>query len=178
MADYLIRPAETRDLDAVAGIYNRIHDAEEQGRQTIGWLRDVYPVRQTAQAALDREELYVLETEGAVLGAAILNRAQVITYAQGHWAHDAPEEQVFVLHTLVIAPEAAGRGYGRAFVAFYEDLARKNGCTELRMDTNERNLAARTLYHKLGYTEVDILPTVFNGISGVNLVLLEKYLGA
>lgn len=32
MADYLIRPAETRDLDAVAGIYNRIHDAEEQGR--------------------------------------------------------------------------------------------------------------------------------------------------
>ena len=30
MADYLIRPAETRDLDAVAGIYNRIHDAEEQ----------------------------------------------------------------------------------------------------------------------------------------------------
>ena len=93
-------------------------------------------------------------------------------------AEDAPEEQVFVLHTLVIAPEAAGRGYGRAFVAFYEDLARKNGCTELRMDTNERNLAARTLYHKLGYTEVDILPTVFNGISGVNLVLLEKYLGA
>ena len=94
MADYLIRPAETRDLDAVAGIYNRIHDAEEQGRQTIGWLRDVYPVRQTAQAALDREELYVLETEGSVLGAAILNRTQVITYAQGHWAHDAPEEQV------------------------------------------------------------------------------------
>ena len=94
MADYLIRPAEARDLDAVAGIYNRIHDAEEQGRQTIGWLRDVYPVRQTAQAALDREELYVLETEGAVLGAAILNRTQVITYAQGHWAHDAPEEQV------------------------------------------------------------------------------------
>ena len=46
------------------------------------------------------------------------------------------------------------------------------------MDTNERNLAARALYHKLGYTEVDILPTVFNGISGVNLVLLEKYLGA
>lgn len=106
MADYLIRPAEARDLNAVAGIYNRIHDAEEQGRQTIGWLRDVYPVRQTAQAALDREELYVLETEGAVLGAAILNRTQVITYAQGHWAHDAPDEQVFVLHTLVIAPEA------------------------------------------------------------------------
>ena len=83
----------------------------------------------------------MLETEGAVLGAAILNRTQVITYAQGHWAHDAPEEQVFVLHTLVIAPEAAGRGYGRAFVAFYEDYARKNGCICLRIDTNERTEA-------------------------------------
>ena len=178
MTDYLIRPAEARDLDAVAGIYDRLHDAEEQGRQTIGWLRDVYPVRQTAQAALERGDLYVLEAEGAVLGAAILNQVQVDTYAQGRWAHAATEEQVFVLHTLVIAPEAAGRGYGRAFVAFSEDLARKNGCTELRMDTNERNRAARTLYRKLGYTEVDILPTVFNGIPGVNLVLLEKYLGA
>ena len=176
MADYLIRPAEARDLNAVAGIYNRIHDAEEQGRQTIGWLRDVYPVRQTAQAALDREELYVLETEGAVLGAAILNRTQVITYAQGHWAHDAPDEQVFVLHTLVIAPEAAGRGYGRAFVAFYEDLARKNGCTELRMDTNERNAAARSLYAGLGYQEVGIVSCDFNGIPGVRLVCLEKLL--
>ena len=176
MADYLIRPAETRDLDAVAGIYNRIHDAEEQGRQTIGWLRDVYPVRQTAQAALDREELYVLETEGAVLGAAILNRTQVITYAQGHWAHDAPEEQVFVLHTLVIAPEAAGRGYGRAFVAFYEDYARKNGCICLRIDTNEKNENARRMYAKLGYREAGIVPCVFNGIPGVNLVCLEKKL--
>ena len=27
---------------------------------------------------------------------------------------------VCVLHTLVISPDAAGRGYGRAFVEFYE----------------------------------------------------------
>ena len=127
MADYLIRPAETRDLDAVAGIYNRIHDAEEQGRKTIGWLRDVYPVRQTAQAALDREELYVLETEGAVLGAAILNRTQVITYAQGHWAHDAPEEQVFVLHTLVPLPQAGLHRSGYPAHCIQRDFRRKSG---------------------------------------------------
>ena len=33
------------------------------------------------------------------------------------------------------------------------------------------------MYNKLGYKEVDIVPTVFNGIPDVNLVLLEKYLG-
>ena len=59
---------------------------------------------------------------------------------------------------------------------FYEDYARGHGCPELRMDTNARNLAARRLYAGLGYREIAIVPTVFNGIPGVDLVLLEKHL--
>ena len=47
---------------------------------------------------------------------------------------------------------------------------------ELRIDTNEINLAARGLYGSLGYEEVSIVPTVFNGIPGINLVMLEKHL--
>ena len=33
------------------------------------------------------------------------------------------------------------------------------------------------MYKKYGYTEIGIVPTVFNGIEDVQLVLLEKYLG-
>ena len=79
-----------------------------------------------------------------------------------------------VLHTLVVRPDLAGRGYGRQFVAFYEQYARERGCPCLRLDTNERNAAARRLYAKLGYREAGIIPCVFNGIGGVNLVCLEK----
>lgn len=32
------------------------------------------------------------------------------------------------------------------------------------------------MYVKLGYKEIGIVPTVFNGIPGVGLVLLEKAL--
>ena len=46
----------------------------------------------------------------------------------------------------------------------------------LRMDTNAKNENARRFYKKLGYSEVGIVPCVFNGIDGVNLVLLEKKL--
>ena len=60
------------------------------------------------------------------------------------------------------------------FIRFYEDYALQHGCTELRIDTNERNMAARAMYSKYGYQEIDIVPTTFNGIAGVNLVLLEK----
>ena len=59
---------------------------------------------------------------------------------------------------------------------FYEDTARELGCTVLRMDTNEKNAAARRLYAQLGYREADIVPCAFNSIPNVRLVLLEKQL--
>ena len=79
-----------------------------------------------------------------------------------------------MLHTLTIDPNAAGKGCGRAFVAFYEQYAREKGCRALRMDTNQRNARARKLYAGLGYREIGIVPCNFNGIPGIGLVLLEK----
>ena len=81
-----------------------------------------------------------------------------------------------VLHTLVVSPRAAGNGRGRAFVRYYEEYARAQGCRYLRMDTNAKNSRARAMYQKLGYSEIGVIPTVFNGIAGVSLVLLEKAL--
>lgn len=52
----------------------------------------------------------------------------------------------------------------------------KTGCPYLRMDTNARNKTARKLYAGLGYWEAGIMPCVFNGIPGVQLVCLEKKL--
>ena len=83
---------------------------------------------------------------------------------------------VCVLHTLVISPSAFRRGLGRAFVEFYESWAKEHGFYELRIDTNVKNAGARAMYRKLGYKEIGVVPTVFNGIPDVNLVLLEKNL--
>lgn len=172
-----IRKARASDLDGVAAVYEAIHDAEEAGAAEIGWIRGVYPTRATAEAALQRGDLFVLEADGRVRGAAVINRMQVDVYAGAPWEHDVPEDAVCVLHTLVIDPAVSGQGYGAAFIRFYEDHARAAGCTELRIDTNARNSAARTMYARRGYKEIGVVPTVFNGIPGVNLVLLEKYIG-
>ena len=173
----MIRKATAQDIDAVEKLYDAIHTAEENGKQTIGWIRGIYPVRKTAEMALARDDLFVLEDDGKICGTGILNKIQVDSYAESHWEHEVPDERVCVLHTLVIDPDSAGKGYGRAFVEYYETYARENGCTELRIDTNARNEVARAMYKKHGYTEIGIVPTVFNGIEGVQLVLLEKYLG-
>ena len=170
------RKAAASDLDAVTAIYDKIHAQEDAGRVTIGWVTGVYPIRFDAEQALARGDLYVCEAEGRVAASGILNQKQVDVYAEGRWAYEAEDSAVFVLHTLTVDPALSGRGIGRAFARFYEDTARKLGCTVLRMETNEKNTAARRLYAKLGYREADIVPCAFNSIPNVRLVLLEKKL--
>lgn len=169
------RKADEEDLDDIERIYLRTHDAEETGLTRTGWLRDIYPVRATAEAALDRDDMYIALLDGRTVAAGIINRIQVDVYYDCDWKYTAPEDKVSVLHTLVVDPEARGFGIGPAFVRFWEKLAaEEQNCTVLRIDTNARNLKARKMYASLGYEERDIVPTVFNGIPGVDLVLMEK----
>ena len=85
----MIRKATEADIDAVASIYAHIHSAEEEGKAVIGWIRGVYPERQTALEALARGDLFVqtavVQGKPTVVGTAILNQRQVDVYDQAHW---------------------------------------------------------------------------------------------
>lgn len=174
----IIRRAVLEDIPGVTAIYDHILTEEENGRAVVGWIRGVYPTEKTALDALKAGTLFVLEQDGAIAAAAKIDRNQVPEYADAPWRYpNALAEQVMVLHTLVVDPAQAGRGCGTEFVRFYERYALDHGCPYLRMDTNARNTAARRLYNRLGYWEAGIVPCVFNGIPGVQLVCLEKFLG-
>ena len=172
----MIRKALQTDIPAVSLLYEKIHDAEEAGLITIGWDRAIYPTEKTAQAALEADELYVLEEDGEILASARINDEQMPAYEFAAWEHAAKSDEVLVMHTLCVLPSAAGRGLGSEFVRFYEKLALESGRPYLRIDTNERNANARRLYKKLGYKEIGIIPCEFCGIAGVNLVCIEKKL--
>lgn len=172
----IIRKATQNDIDDINKIYNKIHYLEEKGLVTIGWIKDVYPTIKTAKEALTRDDLFVIEDEGTVVASAIINQIQVNEYKNANWKYDTKENEVMVLHCLVADPNKSGKGYGKEFVSFYENYAKKHNCLELRMDTNARNTKARALYKKLDYQEIDIVDCTFNGIPNVKLVCLEKYL--
>lgn len=171
-----IRKATKNDIDCVEKIYENIHDEEEQGLTTIGWIRNVYPTRKTAEDALERKDLFVMEDENNIVAAAIINQLQVDEYKYATWKHSAKDNEIMVLHGLAVDPKRKNRGYGKAFVAFYESYAKQHNCIALRMDTNVRNTRARNLYQRLGYEEIGYVKCVFNGIPDVQLVCLEKYL--
>lgn len=172
----MIRLAEEHDIDAIAEIYEDIHTEEEAGRLSIGWKRGVYPTKQTAAESVAKGDMFVCERDGRIVASAKINKEQVDSYADGTWEHHAPDDKIMVLHTLVVSPSVMTGGIGKEFVSFYEKFALESGCPYLRMDTNERNKRARSFYKKAGYKEIGIVPCEFNGIAGVNLVLLEKKL--
>ena len=173
----MIRKAVMADLEGVLSLYEEMHDAQEAGLIRTNWIRGVYPSRATALAALERDDLFVTEEGGRIIASGIINQAQLGIYAGAAWEHPLPSEQVCVLHTLMVSPAESGKGYARAFLAFFEEYALSRGCPELRIDTSEINAPARAMYRKHGYKEIGIARSELSGIPDVSLVMLEKYLG-
>ena len=170
----IIRKATLEDLNKITAIYNAIHDQEEQGITTIGWVRTIYPTVETAKLSILKGEMFVAIDQGIIVAAARINQEQVAEYVNASWQYEAADSEVMVLHTLVVLPVLKGHGYGKEFVTFYERYALEHQCHYLRMDTNARNNVARDLYKKLGYREAGIVSSFFNGIADVQLVCLEK----
>ena len=172
----IIRKATSKDIDQIVTIYDHIHDEEEAGEVTIGWKRAIYPTKKTAEESFGRDDLFVMEGEGVIVASAIINQIQVPEYRFAEWKYKTSDDKVMVLHTLTVDPFLRDKGYGKAFVAFYEEYARKHNCCYLRLDTNFINDRARKMYARLGYEEIGVVNCVFNGIEGVRLVCLEKYI--
>lgn len=172
-----IRKGRKEDLEEVFAIYDDILSREEAGEASAGWVRGIYPTESTAEEALAAGELFVMTEDGAVVAAARINQCQAPEYKYAAWdAPDALPGRIMVLHTLTVKPSCAGRGFGGEFIRFYEEYAKNAGCFYLRMDTNEKNYAARALYKKMGFGEKGTIPCCFNGLENVRLVCLEKAL--
>ena len=107
----MFRNATMADLDQVAAIYDRIHTEEEAGRSTVGWIRGVYPTRQTALASIQAGDLFVAEEDGQIVATAKINQEQVPVYASAAWSREAKPQEVMVLHTLVVDPQVKGKGW-------------------------------------------------------------------
>ena len=147
----MIRKATWDDLDAVERLYEEMHDAKAAGLIITNWQRGIYPSRATAEAALQRDDLFVMEENGRIIGSGIINQTQLGIYAGAAWKHKVPDEQVCILHTLMISPAEQRKGHAKEFLRFYEEYAMKHGCCELRIDTSEINTPARTMYRKHGF---------------------------
>ena len=171
----MIRKAVKDDIADIAAIYEKIVNCSDC---LTGWLLGIYPVENTALSALKNGELfvYVDNLTGRIRGSCILNKKQSSAYTLGSWRYPAADDEVMVLHTITVDPEYAGKGVGDALMDFYEEYAKKSGCSVLRFNANINNTPARKLYEKHGCIEAGTIRKDLNGLPEAVYVLYEKKL--
>lgn len=160
-----IRPATPGDYPAVCALWNPVirdttvifHSEERDGAKVDEIIRG---------RRRDGHEFFVAEADGRILGFA--------SYAQfrpGNGYATALE------HSIILAPDAWGRGVGRALMARVEDHARAGGGHTLFAGVSGENRAGIAFHEKLGFRTVAVIPEAGRKFGRwLDLVLMMKFL--
>ena len=119
----MFRKATVHDIDEITSLYMDVHTEEEAGRMSTGWIRSIYPTRETVETMVAADDLFVKVEESKIVVVGRINKVQVDVYANVDWKYKFPDEEVMVLHTLAVLPSEQGKGYAREFCRFYEENA-------------------------------------------------------
>ncbi len=135
------------DLDRVLEV--------EQAAYDIPWSRGVFE-----DCVSGRNECWVLEHEGALLGHAIISNVLDETH----------------LLNLCVHPAYGRRGLGRSFLKFLITRATARKSSSFYLEVRVSNTAAIQLYFSEGFNEVGIRPAYYpakNGREDAMLMTLE-----
>ena len=133
-----VRRAAPFDHAAVAELTAAVYRGEGYSSADYEpFLRDVASRAATAT-------VLVAEVDDALVGAV------TVATAGGEWAEQSVPGEA-VIRMLVVAADARGSGAGEALVRACLDVAREDGCTLVRLSSQEEMTAAHRLYARLGF---------------------------
>lgn len=147
----MIRKASLEDLDQIEETYEEHFRYEETHEKFTVFQKGVYPTRKDAQKAVRAGALYVYETSNGIAGSIILNQLQPEEYERVAWGTSYKEQEIMVVHLLLVRPGMAGKGIASSLIRYAEGLAQKRSCKAVRLDTGGQNLPALSLYKKMGF---------------------------
>ncbi|WP_422372265.1 peptidase C39 family protein [Hoeflea sp.] len=124
-----LRPAVQSDIAALDAIEQAVFASDRISRRSFRKLID----RPTA-------ETLVIEIDGTVCGYAMILFRAGAALAR--------------LYSLAVAPEHAGKGYGKALLSAAEQAAMDHDRILLRLEVREENAAAIALYRNSGYRRI------------------------
>lgn len=147
----MIRKAVPDDLKFIEDAYNEHFSHEVQNGAFTVFRKGVYPTGKDAERAIATDSLYVYEKDGHIAGSMIVNRTQPPEYRKIAWSKPFQDNEVMVLHLLMVRPVMSGKGIATFLVMYAEELAKTSSCKAIRLDTGSQNTPAVALYRKLGF---------------------------
>lgn len=156
----MIRPATAADAEALAALWNP-------------WIRDT-AITFNAD-----------EKSAADLAALIASRPCFLVYVDNGLQGFATYSQfrggigyaTCMEHTVILSPEARGRGVGRALLAAVEAHAQAAGAHQMIAGVSGENPQGRAFHATMGYHEVALIREAgFKFGRFMDLVLMQKFL--
>ena len=137
MSKAITRPAEERDLPAVAVLFDAY-------RQFYEMPPDLPLARRYLGERFERGESVILVAEGA--GGELIGFTQLYPAFCSVLA-----DRTYVLYDLFVTPAARGTGAGRALMEAAEAYARAHGAARLQLQTAITNVVGQSLYESCGW---------------------------
>jgi phosphinothricin acetyltransferase len=165
MTSLEVRPARTADLPLIGQIWNRMI------RETAATFTSI---EKTPEALVDWLEA------GRAAGhprLAALVAGRLVGFASAGPFRAGPGYARTLEHSIILAEDAAARGFGRALMARLETEAKAVDTHSLIAGISGENLRAVAFHRRLGFREVGRLPEVgFKFGRWMDLVLMQKML--
>lgn len=171
-----IRQAEQNEFEAVCAFYWDIIDLMEGQTDTVGWQKGVYPDDAFLQRSISEGNLYLLEREGKLLAAVILNSEWNDGYNGQPWSKDLGPEELLVPHALGVHPSVQRQGIGKSLMNDVMAIACERGKKAVRLDVLRGNTAAEKLYTSIGFRYVGKSVMYYPDTGWAEFLLYEKNL--
>lgn len=145
---YLLRPPGPGDLGWIVHRHGAVYPAEYGWDERFEALVARVVADYAAHHEPEREACWIAELDGQPVGCVFCIER---------------DEATAQLRLLLVDPAGRGLGIGQRLVEECIAFARKAGYTDLVLWTNEPLRAARTIYDRLGFSEVDAEPHTMFG---------------
>ena len=149
--DFTLKKAADSDLAPIRMLYWKLLDSSEQYAHILQWKKDIYPADEDWKFYIDNNEMYVLCDHNDLIGAFVLTRSQSQDYRKIDWEIDAKDDEVSVVHLLVVDPDYQGRGIATAILDEIIRIAKTMGKKAVRLDAIITNKPAQKIYEKYGF---------------------------
>lgn len=150
MSKQVTRPAEERDLPAVALLFDAY-------RQFYEMPADLPLARRYLGERFERGESVILVAEGA--GGELIGFTQLYPAFCSVLA-----DRTYVLYDLFVTPAARGAGAGRALMEAAEAYARAHGAARLQLQTAVTNVVGQSLYESCGWKRDELFYVYEKGL--------------
>lgn len=147
----MIRKGRLPDIEDIMKITQLC--AKQMIAKGIYQWNEHYPNKKAFTNDVKRDELYILEFNGQVIGSVVLSDFMNEEYIPINWLSE--NDKNLYVHRLAIDPRHQGKGYAQKLMDFAEAFAKDNNYRSIRLDTFSQNKRNQKFYELRGYKQLD-----------------------